>query len=351
MRHFKALTFGILGSLVYLLVSLALLFIIYFTNPSEKDTQIILWISLGFGVFGIINLIAVLQAPTNKFMRGVLLFYAIFSISLTNMLGIFNCLSYKYCRDYVREGDIPHVTLRERIRHRKERREEIKYLKKTDPEFANYLNYLKRRKARSILKAFFLLALSLLISVPGLWLYYEFLLVPLEQLLGPHSSATGLVVSLVPFIAYIVLCLIFLGINGVQIGFSISSHSTKVIDTYQWQESDILGFIDTSGYEKVDSKVEEKHSTYFFFSGKTLLFLIFGWLMFIPQTISLLIAIFTKYDSEYRVCGCRPERIPRQYIRSPYEVAQFTSFFFGFVCINYGYLDYMYEIARHSKRR
>ncbi|MGN1104547.1 MAG: hypothetical protein ACI4QI_06700 [Candidatus Coproplasma sp.] len=283
-------------------------------------------------------------------MRGLLLTFAILLVIFGGGLGVLTIFSYKFCKDYIREGDIPSISLKERIRHRRERRRERKEMLRLNPEYANYIKYLKGRKCKAVFRSLILLLMSLTISFPGLLIYIKYLWVAIEESLGGSYSVGGFMVFFVPFAVYIVLSLIILAINGVQIGFSSTSSKTTTTKTYRWEEGSFLG-IDISDWREVDSKTKTKYSTHYFLTWKTLVFILFGWLMFIPLTIGFFITLFTKYDSDYIVCGIRPDKIPSNYLRTTYKVASITSFFLGFVAINYGFLDYMYDSSLKPKKR
>ncbi len=346
MRKTKFLTYGIIGTMIFLLpgiVSLIIALVMTFSgnNSDNQALKVLFYAGLAFLALGSFNFIAVLLAPTNRFMRGVMLTFTIIMLLSGGIFGICDIISYKYLRDYLEYGEEYRMSRKEKRRLKRQRKEELRHRKKTDSAFAKYLKHLKGRKVRALLKGLLLWIISFIISIPGFIIYMKYLLVYLED------SVLGF---LVPFVAYILLAIVFLLINKVQIGFSATDSQTTVTDTYKYQKNEGI-FFSSEGWEKVDSKTETKETTFYFFTWKTLLFFLLGWLMFVPVTIGLLINIFTKYDSEKRVCGLHPSKIPSRYLRSPYEVASLTSFFMGFVAINYGYLDYVYEIANRPKSR
>lgn len=328
MRRFKSLMFGTIGALIYLLPGIALIPVALYFKANGNDMLIIACIAHSLTVWGAILYIAVIMSPTSKFWRGLLLVYGILTTVFGFIFGICLLMSYKYCRDLLREGEIPYVSLRERIRHMRERRREFKERMLTDPDFADYINYLKKRKRFAVLKAFGMWVLALLISLPSLFITV--------------MLSTTEVVWLIWFIVYIVLCIVILLINHVQIGFSSTVSDTTTTTEWTWRESSFLIF-DTSDWVKTGEKTETRDRTFYFLSWKSILMLLLGWLFFIPATIALLIAIFTKYDSDYKICGVRPEKIPRGYIRVPMPFASATSFLLGFVNINCGLLEFMYE--------
>lgn len=350
MRRRKSLIFGLISPSIYMLCGLALLIVIIVIPPDNTiDTIVIAAMGAVFCSISTLNIFAVIMAPYNKFMRGLLLTFAIFGLLFGGVLGALTIFSYKFCKDYIQEGDIPCISLKERIRHRRERRRERKEMLRLNPEYANYIKYLKGRKCKAVFRSLALLIMSLTISFPGLLIYIKFFLVAIEESLGGPFLGGGFMAFFIPFAVYIGLSLIILAINGVQIGFSSTSSKTTTTKTYVWEEGSFLG-IDTSDWRETDSKTKTKYSTFYFFTWKTVVFILFGWLMFIPLTIGFFITLFTKYDSDFIVCGVRPDKIPSRYLRTTRQVASITSFFLGFVAIEYGYLDYMYEVSQKPKK-
>lgn len=335
MRYEKrttSLRCGIVAAVLMILFGLAF-FVMSFFIKGENNAlprMIITIIGIVLTSAGILNLIAVVLAPTNKFMLVMLAIFGIVGILFGGVMGILDFISFVKIRDSIKNGDAPYVSLAERRRHAREIKQERKRRMRQDRDYAKYIHFLQRRKVRAIFRSLFLTALSYVFSLPMFFV------------LLPYIIDTFMI--LVALVAYIVLCLVFLLINRVQIGFSVEETRVKTTDIYRYEEGSLFCF-DVSGWVKVDSKTKTEYRTFYFLSLKALLFLLFGWLMFIPQTIGLLVTLFTPYDSENIVCGVRPHLIPQSLLKLPFKISSSLSFFLGFVPVEWGYLDYIYDLA------
>lgn len=343
-----SVTCGFIASTILLLFGI-IFTVIWFFIDGDKDPipkVIIFWIGLGTMLLAILNFVVVALAPTNKLMLGLLAVFGGFGLFAGGIIGILDFVSFVKARDLVKNGEDA-VSPKERRKHKKELRRLHKQWMREDPSYARYIHFLHRRKIRAVFRSLILTALSIFISLPFL-AYFLPTMMDYSALFDDAAQAEGLIILGV-FIAYLVVCLIFLLINHVQIGFSVDQTRIKRTDIYQWDGSWAIN--DPMGWKKIDSQKKTEYSTFYFLSWRTLVFFLLGWLMFIPQIIGFFITLFTPYDSENMVCGVRPSLIPPQYQRLSFQLSNTVSFFFGFVPLNWGYLDYLYDLSLSKKRK